>query len=76
MIEFFVGKGAKVVRQFIDSDGHLWEDAEVISKVMPSPYRESRREIREIEEHKELTEEDQRSHSLQEREEVLQDLIR
>ncbi len=44
--------------QVIDSDGHLWEDAEVISKVMPSPYRESRREIREIEEHKELTEED------------------
>jgi len=25
---------------------------------MPSPYRASRREIREIEEHKELTEED------------------
>jgi len=46
------------VGQVIDSDGHLWEDAEVISKVMPSPYRESRREIREIEEHKELTEED------------------
>ena len=44
--------------QVINSDGHLWEDAEVISKVMPSPYRESRREIREIEEHKELTEED------------------
>ncbi len=44
--------------QVIDSDGHLWEDAEVISKYLPSPYRESRREIREIEEHKELTEED------------------
>lgn len=58
MIEFLVGKGAKVVGQVIDSDGHLWEDAEIISKVMPSPYRESRREIREIEEHKELTEED------------------
>jgi len=58
LIEFLVGKGAKVVGQVIDSDGHLWEDAEVISKVMPSPYRESRREIREIEEHKELTEED------------------
>ncbi len=37
--------------QVIDSDGHLWEDAETISKYMPSPYRE----IREIEEHPELT---------------------
>ncbi len=42
------------VRQVIDSDGHLWENAETISKYMPLPYSE----IREIEEHKELTEED------------------
>ncbi|MCZ6621762.1 MAG: hypothetical protein O7C72_07660 [Deltaproteobacteria bacterium] len=53
----YVGKGATAVRQVIDSDGHLWEDAETKSKYMSSPCRE----IREIEEHKELTEEDKKA---------------